>query len=275
MKNAINNIKKALIGATCAAILAMSAFPVMASTALTDANEIVRQANLVSFYAGNDGRAEARMKITDNQGRQQLRQFTILRLNQERGGRQDMMVFFSRPSDVSGTVFRVVRQPGADDDRWLYLPALDLVKRISSGDQRTSFVGSDFFYEDVSGRDPQADIHQLKETTANQYVLHSQPKDAGAVEFAHYISWIDRSTLLPMKVEYTNQQGSVYRRMEVDKIEDMQGFPTVLQATISDLERGSTTVMQMRGIRYDLGLPATIFSERSLRTPPTRWLRGK
>lgn len=275
MKNAINNIGKTLIGAASAAVLAISTLPVMASTALTDASEIVQAANLASFYAGNDGRAEARMKITDNQGRQQLRQFTILRLNRERGGRQDMMVFFSRPSDVSGTVFRVVRQPGADDDRWLYLPALDLVKRISAGDQRTSFVGSDFFYEDVSGRDPQADTHQLTETTASHYVLHSQPKDTDAVEFTHYTSWIDKSTLLPMKVEYTNQQGSVYRRMEVNKVEVAQSFPTVLQATISDLERGSTTVMQMRGIRYNLGLPASIFSERSLRTPPTRWLRGK
>ncbi|USE35188.1 outer membrane lipoprotein-sorting protein [Endozoicomonas sp. SCSIO W0465] len=275
MNSVIDNIKAVLINTVAITGLLISALPVMASTPLTDANEIVQQANLASFYAGNDGRAEARMKITDSQGRQQLRQFTILRRNHERGGRQDMMVFFSRPSDVSGTVFRVVRQPGSDDDRWLYLPALDLVKRISAGDQRTSFVGSDFFYEDISGRDLQADTHKLQDTTASHYVLNSRPKDPEAVEFAHYTSWIDRNTLLPMKVEYSNDLGNVYRRMEVQKVEATQGFPTVLQASISDLERGSTTVMQMRGIRYDLGLPASIFSERSLRTPPTRWLRSK
>jgi len=42
---------------------------------------------------------------------------------------------------------------------------------------------------------------------------------------------------------------------------------------ISDLEQGSTTEMQMRGIQYDIGLPDTIFSERSLRKPPQQWLR--
>ena len=240
-----------------------------------DAGDIVRAANLAAYYAGEDGRAEARMKITDSQGRTQLRQFTILRRNQSSGGDQDMLVYFSRPSDVRGTVFRVIRHPGADDDRWLYLPGLDLVKRISAGDQRTSFVGSDFFYEDVSGRDPNEDHHKLLETTSDHYVLESVPVKPGSVEFVRYKSWIDKKSLLPMKVEYTNEQGKIYRRMETLKVEIIQGHPTALAGRISDLIRGSKTEMQLRGVRYDLGLPADIFSERSLRNPPTKWLRAK
>ncbi len=241
----------------------------------TDASDIVRRANLAYYYAGADGRAEARMKIVDAQGRTQLRQFTMLRRDQSQGGNQDMLVFFSRPSDVRGTVFRVVRQPGNEDDRWLYLPGLDLVKRISAGDKRTSFVGSDFFYEDVSGRDPNADRHTLLETTDKFYVLTSIPKDSESVEFASYQSWINRETLLPEKVEFTNSKGQLYRQMEVLKTDSIQGYPVVLQAKISNLARGTSTLMQMRGIRFDLGLPEGIFSERSLRTPPTQWLRKK
>ncbi|MRI31452.1 outer membrane lipoprotein-sorting protein [Endozoicomonas sp. OPT23] len=253
---------------------AITAIPAVAE-ALTDASEIVRKANMAYYYAGSDGRAEARMKIVDAQGRTQLRQFTMLRRDREQGGLQDMMVFFSRPSDIRGTVFRVVRHPGGDDDRWLYLPGLDLVKRISAGDKRTSFVGSDFFYEDVSGRDPQADKHTLMDTTDQFYVLTSIPKDSKSVEFASYQSWINRATLLPEKVEFTNQKGKLYRRMEVLKTDTVQGYPVVLQARISNLDRGTSTLMQMRGIKFDLGMPANIFSERSLRTPPVQWLRKK
>lgn len=238
-------------------------------------NEVVKRANLASFYSGKDGRAEARMKITDRQGREQVRQFTTLRYNHEPGGKQELMVFFSRPSDVKNTVFRVIRHPGTDDDRWLYLPGLDLVKRISAGDQRTSFVGSDFFYEDVSGRDTSADTHQIIDITPEAYVLKSTPKQPGKVEFIYYTSWIDSKTFLPLKVEYTNSKNKVYRRMEVEKTQIIQGYPTVVQARIENIEQGSQTLMQMRGVRYNLGLPESIFSERSLRKPPVKWIRGK
>ncbi|MCL6269579.1 outer membrane lipoprotein-sorting protein [Sansalvadorimonas sp. 2012CJ34-2] len=256
-----------------AAALAVSSFQMVQAADLTSADEIVKQANIASYYAGKDGRAEARMKIIDAQGRNQLRQFTILRRSRKPGGEQDLMVFFSRPSDVRNTVFRVVRHPGADDDRWLYLPGLDLVKRISAGDKRTSFVGSDFFYEDVSGRNPSEDNHKLLETAGEYYVLESKPVDPKSVEFVSYKSWISKATLLPMKVEYTDSRGKIYRTMEVVKVDTIQGHPTVLQAQISNLERGSKTLMQMRGVKYDIGLPQDIFGERSLRKPPQQWLK--
>lgn len=157
---------------------------VAASATLTDANEIVAQANLASYYAGQDGRSEVRMSIKDAQGREQRRQFTVLRRNVEAGGDQDFLVVFSRPSDVRGTVYLVKKHVGKDDDRWLYLPGLDLVKRISAGDKRTSFVGADYFYEDVSGRGPDEDTHELLETTDAYYVVQHVPKDASNVEFA-------------------------------------------------------------------------------------------
>ena len=210
-------------------IFTMAVSSVTAAETLTDARDIVYKANQAYYYAGADGRAEARMKIVDAQGRTQLRQFTMLRRDREQSEGnndvQDMMVFFSRPSDVRGTVFRVVRHPGSDDDRWLYLPGLDLVKRISAGDKRTSFVGSDFFYEDVSGRDPDADKHLLIETTDTFYVLKSIPVDPDSVEFSSYQSWINRETLLPEKVEFADSKGKIYRRMEVLKTDIIQGYP--------------------------------------------------
>ena len=121
------------------------------------AQEIMNKVNLNYYYSGDDGRAEARMKIIDSQGRIQIRQFIILRKDKIEGGDQDMLVYFSRPNDIKNTVFRVAKHIEGQDDRWLYLPGLDLIKRISSGDKRTSFVGSDFFYEDISGRNPYLD----------------------------------------------------------------------------------------------------------------------
>src|SRR5690606_38275237 len=97
---------------------------------------------------------------------------------------QKFYVYFTRPADVNKMGFLVWKKLDTDDDRWLYLPALDLVKRIAASDKRTSFVGSDFYYEDVSGRDIDEDHHELIDTTDNYYVLKNTPRNPSSVEFA-------------------------------------------------------------------------------------------
>lgn len=240
---------------------------------LTDVNEIVDQANLAAYYQGSDGRSEARMVITDGQGRKQTRQFTILRHDRADGGDQDFLVAFSRPADVRNTVFMVAKHTESDDDRWLYLPSLDLVKRISAGDKRTSFVGSHYFYEDVSGRNITEDIHRLVETTDRYYVVENMPKDPGSVEFSMYRVWIDKANMLPVKIEYKDSADRLYRRVEVLEVQDIQGHPTVTKSRVSDLVSGGDTTMEFRFIKYDVGLDSSVFTERSLRKLPSQWLR--
>lgn len=240
---------------------------------LTDANVIITKANLASYYSADDGTAQARMIIVDAQNNKQMRQFTLLRKDQADLGDQDILVFFSRPTDVKGTVFRVVKKVKSDDDRWLYLPALDLVKRISAGDKRTSFVGAHFFYEDVSGRNPAEDSFTLLNTDEQLYTLKARPKDKKSVEFNHYIVKIDKTTFLPMKVDYFDNQGKNTRTMEVLKTKVIDGFTTVIHSKITQHSDGSYTEMQFRNVKYNLGLPDSIFSERSLRNPPKAWLK--
>jgi outer membrane lipoprotein-sorting protein len=165
-------------------------------------------------------------------------------------------------------VFMVHKNITKYDDRWLYLPALDLVKRIAASDKRTSFVGSNFFYEDVSGRSPQDDTHILTETTDSAYVLKNTPKDQSNVEFASYTVWIDKKTFMPMKAEYFNKEGRKYRVVEAVEVKDIQGFPTVIKSRVRDLDSGGETVMEFSNIKYNIGLKDDTFTERYLRRPP-------
>ena len=167
---------------------------------------------------------------------------------------------------------RVVRHLDDEDERWLYLPDLDLVRRIALADERTSFVGSDFFYEDISGRDPSADKHTLKITTEQFYVIESVAKESSVAEFSHYRSWINKITLLPMKVDYFDDNGQVYRRLESLKVDIIQGFPTTVVMRATDVIRGSNTEIKLQRVQYDTDLPVDVFSERRLKNPPRKWL---
>lgn len=234
---------------------------------------IIEQANLASFYAGDDGRSDARMIIVDSHGNKQMRQFVILRKDIADGSDQKFLVIFSRPSDVKGTVFLVHKKVGEEDDRWLYLPALDLEKRISASDNRTSFVGSDFFYEDVSGRNPSDDVHELEKQDEDYHYIKSVPKDPTTVEFKYYTMKIDKQTKLPMLIEYHDESNTVYRRVEVVLVEQIQGYPTVMKSKVSNLKTQGHTLLEFRRPVYDLGMDETVFTVRSLRSPPKNWLK--
>ena len=113
------------------------------------------------YYARNDVKANIYMRLVNREGKQRIREFTMLRMDKEEGGEQYYYAYFNKPPDVRRTIFMVWKHIDSDDDRWLYLPAIDLVKRISANDKLSSFVGSDFTYEDVSGRHLDDDEHTL------------------------------------------------------------------------------------------------------------------
>ena len=245
-------------------------------------DDIVHRANKVSYYEGQDGRAQVEMTITDNQERVRNRRMTILRKDMPESdmleggsyrGKQKFYVYFTRPADVNKMGFLVWKNLDSDDERWLYLPALDLVKRIAASDKRTSFVGSDFYYEDVSGRDIDEDRHELIETTDNYYVLKNTPNDPSSVEFDHYKMYVHKDTFIPVQVEYFDTQGGKYRVAKALKVDTIQGHPTVTKASMENLKTGSKTVMEYTDVEYDVGLPDDIFSERYLRKPPRQFLR--
>jgi hypothetical protein len=247
------------------------------SEAITDVEVIVNKANIAAYYQGDDGKAKVKMTITNKQGQKRTREFIILRKDTEDGGDQKYYVYFQKPADVRKMVFMVHKHTALDkeDDRWLYLPSLDLVKRIAASDKRTSFVGSDFLYEDVSGRNLAEDIHELVNTTEKYYVIKNTPKKGDTVEFNYYNVSIDRKTFVPMKMEFYDKKDKLYRTIESVKVENIEVkdgdktlvFPTVIKSVVSDHNTESKTEMEFSDVKYNIKLK-DIFTERYLRKPP-------
>ena len=248
------------------------------------ADEIVKKANHMALYQGQDTKGTVKMEIKDSQGRIRRRAFNILRKDADTNNRDQLyFTYFQMPADVRKMVFMVHKHAALDmdDDRWLYMPSLDLIKRIAAGDKRTSFVGSDFLYEDISGRSPEEDRHELAGETDQFYKIKSVPKKPGSVEFEHSLSWIDKQTFMPMKMEYYKRSGRCTRVIEVLKIEHIESkesnqkilYPTAVLTEARNLETGSRSTMAFSRIRYNTGLATDVFTERYLRRPPRDVMR--
>lgn len=238
---------------------------------------VMEQMLLTYYYSGKDVREDVLMRIVNRQGQVRKRHLTMLRLDQTDGGEQSYYLYFREPADVEGMSFLVAKHPGRDDDRWLYVPAIDLVKRIATSDKRTSFAGSDFTYEDVSGRDLDEDDHELlgEETVGEHavFVVKSTPKRPEGVEFSARKFWIDKATHLPLNMEHYDLQGKLYKVYETQEIQTIQGTPTITKAVMKDLGNERFTEITLQAVSYDRGLSADVFQERSLRRPPTQWIR--
>ena len=110
---------------------------------------------------GKDGRFELKMRLFDRQQRVRERELSIqtMRPQVKGGGRGNstdagdrILIRFTYPNDIKGTAFLVWEHPDTEDGLFLYLSVLGRGRRITGAEAQDKFVGSDFTYEDISGR---------------------------------------------------------------------------------------------------------------------------
>jgi hypothetical protein len=236
---------------------------------------IIAKSRLAFYYAGDDLRAKVFMELINKNGQKRIRELTMLRKDYQEGGDQKYFMYFHQPVDVKDMTFMVYKYPDKDDDRWLFIPSIDLVKRIAANDKFSSFVGSDFTYEDVSGRKPEEDTHRfLGEEVLNGgkcFVIESIP--VGKAVYTKRISWIDENNFLPLKEEFYDKQNEPYRQFEAQGVKEINGIMTITRRAMRNLKTGHHTEAVFQDIQYNLGITDNIFSERFLRKAPVEWVQ--
>ena len=238
--------------------------------------EAMQKSQAAFLYAGKDFKARVVMKLINKDGQERLRELTLLRKNiAGPGGEQKYFMVFFQPADVKDMSFMIYKYPARDDDRWLFVPAINMVKRIAAQDKRSSFVGSDFTYEDVSGRDIEDDTHVIEreEKVGNRdcYLVKSTPK-AGDADFGHKLTWVDKGNFLPLKEEQFDKRGARYKLFTADEVAEVKGYPTAIKRTMRNLQTGHRTEVVLGKSDYDLGIDDDLFSERYLRQAPRKWV---
>lgn len=128
---------------------------------------------------------------------------------------------FESPADVKGTKLLTWTHRKADDDQWLFLPAVKRTKRISSNNKSGSFMGSEFAYEDLSSPEVEKFRHKyLGEPKLNgrdTYHVERYPNDKNS-GYVRQVAWMDKQYANPLRIEYYD------RKNELLKIAVFEGY---------------------------------------------------
>lgn len=222
---------------------------------------------------GRDSRQTMQMRLFDRQGRARERTLGVNGLRGQGGAGDRVLVRFTYPNDIAGTSFLVWERPGGDDDRFLYLPALGRVRRITGAERQESFVGSDFTYEDIGGRALEDYTYTLIEDNGvwtdeaggrhPAWRLESKARDADAL-YPKVVSTIRKDNFVVVAAEVFNRRGERAKAYRVSKLSQVQGIWTVMASTMANEIDRTRTELAVTEARYDTGLSERDFSRREL-----------
>ena len=212
------------------------------------------------------------MVLVEKGHKPRVRQMYSFSLEEENGDKY-MLIRFKKPADISNT--GLLTRDYADDketEQWVYLPAINKSRRISTKRKGGRFVGSDIFYEDLRDRKVNMDSHKIlrreKLNNIEVIVLESIPVDPDNSVYDKRISWIHPKTLLALKVDlYQNGSKEPTKRVLAKQIEKKQGIWTVMKSVVRDLKTHHETHLQINKIKYNQNVPKDLFTLKYLEDP--------
>lgn len=238
------------------------------------ADEVARRVD--ARDTGRDSRLEMTMRLFDRQGRVRERALVVQAMRAQGREGDRMLVRFQSPTDIRGTGFLVWEHPDADDERFLYLPALGRVRRIAGAETQESFVGSDLTYEDIGGRELDHYTYTLVQGPAAWtgpdgqshpvWHLESHARAADAA-YPRVVSVVRQDILMIVAADIFNRRNEREKSYEVRALRQFDGIWTATGLSMVNHGQRTRTELMVTTARYNLGLTAAAFTRRALETP--------
>ncbi|MEO6212596.1 MAG: outer membrane lipoprotein-sorting protein [Vicinamibacterales bacterium] len=264
-------------------VLALLA-PIQTSPSLTSpsltADAIARR--MQDRDTGRDSRSTMRMRLFDRHGRVRERALSMLSLR----GRGNpgaaptapdgdrLLLRFLYPNDIRGTGFLVWEHPGAEDERFLYLPSLGRVRRIAGAETQESFVGSDFTYEDIGGRELDEYTYAIVDEHASwtppaggaarpAWRLESRRRDASA-QFPRVVSLVLKDSFMVVHADIYNRRNEKQKAYSVRRLDRVEMIWTAMESEMTNALEKSRTELVIEKMDFNAGVKESDFTRREL-----------
>ncbi len=210
---------------------------------------------------GDDRHSKMKMTLVNKRGRKRVRELESF--SKDYGKDRKSVMVFEAPADVRGTSFLSwdYDDPQKEDDKWLYMPAMRKVRRISGASRNEYFMGSDFTYDDMGDRNVDEDTHTLlgEEVVDGHrcWKVESVPVDPEDM-YTRKIFWVDQQSHLVIKGEYYDKDG-LLKNYRVLAFDQQDGIWVVLSSEMDNISRNHKTLMETSSIRYNTGIKDQLF----------------
>ncbi len=225
-----------------------------------------------------DGIYELEMRIVDASGRETVRG---LRREAYRSTDQDewSLLRFQSPADVEGTGLLSIEKGEAQDDVYLYLPALRKSRRISGRNNRDYFMGSDFTYKDLRSERLKANRYERLpdemldgELCARIVAYPTTDAERDESGYERRELWVSQTTWLVLKTEFYDEHGENLKTLTATDIRPVQSGDDAGKLRAHELlmvnhDRERRTVLEFDAISLNTGLPKSRFTKRALERP--------
>lgn len=237
--------------------LMLSAFILLGSIATAnaqDANAILKKMDNV-LYSSKDMTGNNKIVLIDKNGKENVRDATI-----SQKGTDKRLFRFTKPASQAG--ISVLSLP--NDVMYLYMPAFDKVRRISSSVKNQKFAGTDFSYDDMESKlyTKKYSAKMLK-TTDKVFILELKPLSKRSA-YSKIICSIDKQNYYPVKMEYYDK-GNRKIKVADYTFTKIGKYWNASKIVMKDVKRNHTTIMIMSDVKYDQGLSDEDFTVRKLK----------
>lgn len=248
----------------------VSAAPAAASAGETMTAEQILDKALESGAIGfSKGTAQLDMLIKDAKGKGKQRTMDVKAMTDD-DGMLKIMLKFTRPAEVAGMGFLVLQNKDALADQFIYMPAARVTKRVSTGQATGSLFGSDFAYIDLMPLNPtereaakMTRLDDAKVAGRRAYVISTEIDVVGS-PYSKLITYVDAAHLVPLRIEFFDPDGKPLKTLKVKALKKVEKRLIPTKLTMSNVQRGTETVVQVRDIKPDAPLGPSDFTEEAL-----------
>lgn len=187
-------------------------------------------------------------------------------------GAKDALVRFVEPARDAGNATL-----NLGDDMWVFTPRLNRVVKIPFSMMASSWMGSDFSYNDLSKSDELV-VHfenRIIGTEMNDghvvYVIEATPRPSAPVIWGKEIVKVRDDSLL-LEETYFDQDGKAVKRLNALEIDTLDARRYVVKLRMTKLEEPDQwTELEYREARFGRDLPDGLFTRSNLRSPRAQW----
>jgi outer membrane lipoprotein-sorting protein len=225
---------------------------------------------LVSRNAGyKDMSAQIEMTLKDDGGGESKRRFTLKVLERPDPSSGDyLLIVFDSPADVKNTAVLSHARVGQDDEQWLYMPAVNRVKRIATSSRTSAFMGSEFSFEDLTANEARKYAWKLVGNepcgSLSCFVVEARPKDASSA-YSKRVLRIDTGELRIQSVDLFDRGGARSKTLTYDGYRKMDNRYWRSQTwTMKNHQSKKSTVLTFSDVKLGNGFTVRDFSAGKL-----------